>query len=92
MYVGRYVGKYACEQVVWMYSRYKCRYIGKRQVRMYVSKGPRGRHVRIHVAGAVTGEVGTHNKQEHGVHPPVHTTSTNNAAHRDIHSAGPCGY
>ena len=39
MYVGRYVGKYTCVQVVLMYSRYKCRYIGKRQVRMYVSRG-----------------------------------------------------
>ena len=39
MYVGRYVGKYACVQVGLRYSRYKCRYIGKRQVRMYVSKG-----------------------------------------------------
>ena len=39
--VCRYVRicPYACEQVVLMYSMYKCRYIGKRQVRMYVPKG-----------------------------------------------------
>ena len=36
MYVGRSVGKYACVQVL-RYSRYKCRYIGKRQARTGLS-------------------------------------------------------